>query len=205
MDIKSLNDLRPGDIMIAGQSAAPAKLLVYGGHLLLGERFRIGKFLACHAAVVVPDGKLVEAMPHGARIRDMTEKDWTPAQAYFRLPEDYPGQSQDAATMAMAMIGTPYSIASYLYLAAFRFGIKAGWLRDRIDERHGAVVNLPITGNFMLGLPNEAICSVLADQAWTLVGKKVIHGTAPQVVTPGMLVSQLWQTPGVLRGGAGLL
>jgi hypothetical protein len=210
--INSLEELQAGDIMIAAQSAAPAKLLVYGGQLLLGEQVRIGKFVAGHAGVVVPPeipggpARLVEAMPHGARIRPMTQEDWTPAHTYFRLPDEYPGQHLDAAAVALAMVGTPYSFASYLYLAAWRFHLRSDWLKNRIDRRRaGSGVWLPSGFHTTVDLPVEAICSVLAEQAWTLTGKKVIRGTAPQVVTPGMLTLQLWNTDGVLRGGVSIL
>lgn len=209
--INSLSDLQPGDIMIAGQSEAPAKLLVYGGQLLMGEQFRIGKFVAGHAGVIVPGNKLVEAMPGGARIRDLRSTDWSPGQMYFRMPEDYVGQAYDAAAYAMAMVGTPYSIASYAYLAAWRFHFRTEWLANRINRRHQVRV-FGLTKDLAVGqawslhdIPLEAICSVLAEQAWTLAGKKVIRGTAPQVVTPGMLTERLWLSPLVLRGGAGIL
>jgi hypothetical protein len=207
MSIRSLDDLKPGDIMIAGQSAAPAKLLVYGGQLLLGEQFRIGRFVAGHAGVIVPGGKLVEAMPNGARKRDLRESDWSPAHAYFRLLEDYPNQSLDASFAARQMIGTPYSLASYAYIGAYLAGFKAEWLAKRINRRHDEWSRFMLPSGRLAAetLPIEAICSVLAEQAWTLTGKKVIHGTRPQVVTPGMLAQQLWSRPGVIRGGAGLL
>lgn len=209
--INSLAELEPGDIMIAGQSQAPAKLLVYGGQLLMGEQFRIGKFVAGHAGVIVPPAvvggpvRLVEAMPGGARIRNLQDSDWSPAHAYFRLPDDYPGQHLDAAAVAMAMIDTPYSIASYAYLAAWRFHFRTEWLANRINRRHTTLFSLPSGRVTKQGLPLEAICSVLAEQAWTLTGKQVISGTAPQVVTPGMLTERLWLSPLVLRGGVGIL
>jgi hypothetical protein len=203
MPIDSLDDVRPGDLMIAGQSAAPAKLLVYGGQWLLREQFRIGKFAAGHAAVITPGGKLVEAMPHGARERDLTSEDWSDQTAFLRLPETYPGQALDAAFMAQMMIGTTYSIASYIYLAAYLDGFKSKWLAKRIDRRLPVdSFALPSGRQITVGLPVEEICSVLAEQAWTLTGYKVIHGTSPQVVTPGMLAEQLWNRPEVVKGAA---
>jgi hypothetical protein len=205
MSIGSLEDLRPGDLMIAGQSSAPAKLLVYGGQILLHEQFRIGKFAAGHAGVIVPGGKLVEAMPHGARVRDLRSTDWSPEHMYLRLPEDYPAQHLDAAAVAVAMIGTPYSIASYAYLGAYLAGFRPEWLAERIDRRdHDKLFSLPSGRLPAADLPVEAICSVLAEQAWTLTGKKVIEGTHPQVVTPGMLTLQLWNRTGVERGVAAI-
>lgn len=206
MSINSLEDLRPGDIMIAGQSGAVSQLGIYGGEFLLGEEFMIGALIAGHAAIVVPGNQLVEAMPQGARIRAITSNDWTPQQIFFRLPEDYPGQALDAATVAVAMIGTPYSIFSYLYLAAWRFRLRTTWLKNRINRRRpNTRVALPSGRMSVDDLPVEMICSVLAEQAWTLTGKTVVRGTVPQVVSPGLLAEQLCWRDGVVRGGAGLL
>jgi hypothetical protein len=206
MRINSLSEVQAGDIMIAGQSTAPSKALVYGGEFLMGESFRIGKFVAGHAAVIVPGNKLVEAMPHGARIRDITPFDWTPAQVFFRIPEDYPGQALDAAAVAMAMIDTPYSILSYVYLAGWRYHFRPEWLKTRINRRRPNTTFMLPSGRMTTdNLPVEEICSVLAEQSWSLTGKKVLHGTVPQVATPGMLGEQLWCREGVILGGAGLL
>lgn len=209
MSINSLDDLRPGDIMIAGQNTAPSKLVIYGGEFLLHENFQIGKLVAGHAAIIVPGNKLVEAMPHGARIRDILPSDWCAEQAFVRLPEDYPGQALDAASIALAMVGTPYSIMSYVYLAAWRYGFTTTWLEKRINRRHqikiqGMTRDLPQYWG-LYEVPVEAICSVLVEQAWTLTGKEVIRGTAPQVATPSMLGIQLWARAGVIWGGAGIL
>lgn len=217
MSIRSLDDVRPGDFMISGQNTAPNKLLVYAGQILMKDHFRVGQFVAGHAGIVTPGGKLVEAMPRGARERDLRETDWSPGHAYFRLLEDYPGQALDACVIARAMVGTRYSFMSYGYIGAYlaaersdRFDDVAEKLAKHIDRRRDPVV-LPLvhqpgpTWNLGVRLPLEAICSVLAEQCWTLTGKKVIVGTKPQVVTPGMLTNQLWNGRGVLRGGAGIL
>jgi hypothetical protein len=55
-----------------------------------------------------------------------------------------------------------------------------------------------------LALPCEAICSVLADQAWTLAGHRVMQGVAHQAVTPGAMAGQLWCRSGTTWGGKGL-
>ena len=206
MSIGSLDDVRPGDIMICGQNAAPAKILVYLGQLLMGQQVRIGRFAAGHAAVVTPGKKLVEAMPNGASERDLRLSDWSPGTIFFRLPEDYDGQHLDAATVAQAMVRTPYSIASYVYIALFLAGFQPKWLANRIDRRRpGTQFTLPSGRLSSNDLPVEEICSVLAEQAWSLSGKKVVHGTHPQVVTPGMLTQQLWEREGIIRFGAGIL
>ena len=206
MEIRSLEDVRAGDIMICSQAQAPARLGVNLGQLLLKDHFRIGTFTAGHAGVVVPGNRLVEAMPSGARVRDLRETDWSATHMYFRLTEDYVGQCFDAADIALNMVGTPYSFMSYVYLGAYVAGFKPECLARHIDRRHRPEnYNLSDGRIVGLALPIEAICSVLAEQAWTLTGKSVIHGTRPQVVTPGMLTRQLWTRPGVIRGGAGII
>jgi hypothetical protein len=139
----------------------------------------------------------VEAEPGGAVESDIDDR-WTDQYAYVRLPEDYPGQADDAAAIARAMIGTPYSFASYATLAAWRFGIKAKRLETWINRRKPAEIIMPSINTFPgedgmtdVALPCEAICSVLADQAWSLTGKKIMEGVAHQCVTPGALAARL--------------
>jgi hypothetical protein len=212
--MSSLADLRPGDIGF-GPIHGGAGLLVSAGQLLLGEGFRVGDLDIRHVFVVT--GNLatekpalwwgegptaVEAMPGGAREVALGDDRWTDQYAYVRLPEDYPGQARDAAAIARAMIGTPYSFASYAALAAWRFGIKAKRLETWIDRRKPPI---PFEGNGthrdngtdgFVSLPYEAICSVLADQAWSLTGKKIMEGVAHQCVTPGALAGRLLTMPG---------
>lgn len=218
--INSLADLRPGDIMF-GPIGGPVGALVGVGQLILGEGFRMGKMSIRHVGVVVegndltPGGRaprLVQAMPSGAEEIPMRESThWTPRHAYARLPEDYPGQAQDAAAIARAMIGTPYSFASYAALALWRAGLKAERLEKWIDRRRpdgyviersargGAIPSsLPVQSEIFL--PREAICSVLVDQTWTLAGKKVMHGVARQCVTPGALATRMIMMRGVEWG-----
>jgi hypothetical protein len=226
----SLADLRPGDIGF-GPIKGGAGLLVNAGQLLLGEGFHVGKLDIRHVFVVteaaseprraevLPNGDLlraggdmyrippfgVEAMPRGARTYTLRSR-WTPEYAYVRLPEDYPGQAEDAAAVARAMIGTPYSFASYVALAAWRFGLKAERLERWINRRRPPVEpganGVPVWGPEVVSrkieLPCEAICSVLADQAWSLTGKRIMEGVAHQCVTPGALAGRLLSYPGAV-------
>jgi hypothetical protein len=219
-EIARLEDVRPGDLFFTGMSGAPAKALVYAGQLMLGEFVAVGGFVVGHVGVVTKAAdttapRMVEAMPSGARERDLTlDRDWTRKTAFVRLPEAWPGQAEDAAAIARLMIGTPYSFGSYAQLAAWRFGWKTWALEERINRRRPERIRLPHWSNGPAEgsavkrgghLPTEAICSVLADQAWTLAGARVVHGTKPQIVTPGLLASQLMHRPGVVWGGAGIL
>jgi hypothetical protein len=164
---------------------------------------------------VITKPRLVQAMLGGAEEIEMSDAThWTPRHAYARLPEGYPGQAADAAAIARLMVseGVAYSPASYLALALWRWGIKTSRLEKWIGRRTYKAYPMPGSdwsrspGDFVYrGLPCEAICSVLAEQCWTLAGKKVVLNTRPQIVTPGMLASQLWRREGVVWGGAGLL
>jgi len=213
--MSSLSDLRPGDLGF-GPIHGGAGLLVSAGQLLLGEGFRVGALDIRHVFVVTAmngpygqetygAGAIVEAMPDGARAARLKADRWTDQYAYVRLPEDYPGQANDAAAIARAMIGTPYSFASYAALAAWRMGMKTPRLEAWINRRRpdSMIFDLPAGTHSDDDLPREAICSVLADQAWSLTGKKIMEGVAHQCVTPGALAGRLlamdgahWMWPG---------
>lgn len=197
-------DLRPGDIGF-GPLSGMARTAMWG-QFILGEGFHVRDLQVGHVFIVTEAGRpnaylwprAVEAMPRGARDIPLTGDRWNLRYAYVRLAEDYAGQADDAAAIARAMIGTPYSFASYVALAAWRFGLKVGRLEDWIDRRQPAIEipgshptlsarNEPIEAQ----LPQEAICSVLVDQAWSLAGKQIMHGVAHQCVTPGALAGRL--------------
>jgi hypothetical protein len=144
--------------------------------------------------------RMVQAMPRGAEEIELSyAKHWTPQVAYARIPQDYPGQAEDAAAIARLMVreGVAYSFASYGALALYHWGWKAPRLTEWIGRRRPGVHVLPtyrpgvLRGSMELRLPMEAICSVLADQCWSLAGKRVMHGTAPQAVTPSQLGQRL--------------
>jgi hypothetical protein len=207
--MNALTDLRPGDIML-GPIGGLVGLGVGLGQLVLGEAFRSGALSVRHAGIVVRGAEwsggilvvpplLAQAMPSGAEIVEMNEGHWTERHAYVRLLEDYAGQALDAAGMAAAMVreGVAYSWASYLFLAAWKLTGQS-WLARWIDRRRPPR-QLPLSPSgreYSVRLPREAICSVFAEQSWTLVGKCVVRGTRPQAVTPGMLADTLAQYEG---------
>lgn len=220
-----------------GPIGGAAGLMVGIGQLMLGEGFRQGSLSVRHAGVIVapsetlPPGRivdgveyptgvitaprLVQAMASGAEEIPMDIGHWSERHAYVRLPEDYPGQAEDAAAVARLMVyeRVPYSFASYAYLAAWKVtGREDGRLARWINRRRPAMIEWPshgTTSRHAIQIPREAICSVLAEQSWTLTGKRVVEGTRPQAVTPGMLADALssyegatWCRPRPARGGA---
>lgn len=207
--INGLADLRQGDIMFGPIGGIVPGLFPVGvGQFLLGEVFRSGRLSVRHVGVVVQAAsfelrnggargpRLVQAMPGGAEEIELSADHWTDRYVYVRPPEDYPGQAAAAAKIARLFVReeVPYSFASYAALAAWRVGLRAERLARWVDRRGHD------------NLPMEAICSVLADQAWTLAGKDLVQGTRSQIVTPGMLATQLiHRTPGVVIGWGGTM
>lgn len=217
-EIRSLADLRPGDLMFGPIGGIVPGLFPVGvGQALLGELFRVGELSVRHVGVVVEEGhytwpenegpRLVQAMPRGAEEIELTREHWTRRYAYARIPEDYVGQAEDAAAIARLFVSekVPYSFASYAALAAWRFGFRAERLARWVDRRRPEpsyyVTDVGPSGP--VHLPCEAMCSVLGDQSWTLTGKDLVQGTRSQIVTPGMLGQALFRMQGVEWGGAG--
>jgi hypothetical protein len=149
---------------------------------------------------VIAAPRLAQAMPGGAEIVDMTyATHWSSRCAYARLPEDYSGQAEDAAAIARLMVseGVGYSYGSYPALAAWHWGLSTPRLEKWIGRRQnylwsGNSAVLPSGRKLEIGLPVEAICSVFADQAWSLTGKKIFEDGRPhQCVTPSQLGQRL--------------
>jgi hypothetical protein len=211
--VSGIEQLRPGMIGF-GPTGGWGGPPIWLAEIMLRENFEVGDVIAEHVFVVTAaEGedvtttstsitysapRAVEAMPGGAIEVEIGER-WTDRFAYVMPPEDYPGQARDAAAIARAMIGTPYSFASYVALAAWRFGVKTPRLERWIDRRRPKqwingtrMMTPPGPLGHEVALPVEAICSVLADQAWALTGKQVMPaGTPHQCVTPGALARAL--------------
>lgn len=204
--IRSLADVRPGDIYL-GPIGGPLGAAIRAAEVVVDGGWRVGPLHVEHIGIVVeasPEGlhqpRMVQAMPHGAEEIELScNEHWTPKVAYARIPEDWLGQAADAAAIARLMVaeGVAYSYASYAALWAYRWGFRAPRLTKWIGRRRPEALILDSWSEGIEGrprggrLPVEAICSVLADQCWTLAGKRVMDDAAPQAVTPSMLGRQL--------------
>lgn len=171
--IKSLYDVRPGDLFI-GNISGWVGVGVDLGETLIGDGFRIGQLSVRHIGIVTEAGRvpgepaasiarafglpphlagvgklprMAQAMPGGAEVITLTpEHHWTPKSAFIRLPEDYPGQALNAAAVAVAMVdaGVAYSPLSYAAIALAWRGIDPPKLMNWIDRRRDPVsVTLP--------------------------------------------------------------
>lgn len=200
--IRSLDDVRPGDIFL-GPIGGFIGLAVGAGELAVDGGLRIGPVDVRHAAIATPGHRLAQAMPSGAEVvRLDPAKHWTDRCMWVRLNEDYPGQAEDAAVVALAMVAAKvgYSFASYPALAAWRCGLATPKLEEWIGRRQPVIVGLPSGREALAGLPREAICSVFVDQAWSLSYKRIFTDDRPhQCVTPSQLGQRLFWDDSIVR------
>ncbi|BFP50080.1 hypothetical protein KCMC57_64480 (plasmid) [Kitasatospora sp. CMC57] len=159
---------QPGDIGLT-TIEGPIGVLVRFGQWINGTGFGMYE----HAFVVLPGGRLIEAMPSGARIRPLADYDGKHVLYVAPAGLTYSHRVLIAETAA-AYEGVGYSFADYLALALRRLRIPAPGLRRFIaSTRH-------------------MICSQLADQAYTDAGVQLFaDGRWPGWVTPGDLFQLL--------------
>lgn len=123
-----------------------------------------------HAFVVLPGGKVIEAMPGGARIADLS--DYLDGQdvifSRMRLTDF---ERENIVAHAESFEGVPYSFLDYLSLALVHFNIRPKWLRKYIKDS------------------GHMICSQLVDEAYLRAGVHLFDdGRDPGDVTPGDLL-----------------
>ncbi|WP_051055272.1 MULTISPECIES: hypothetical protein [Kitasatospora] len=147
-----------------------------------GRLIRIGQFLNGdgfadyeHAFVCVGDGQLVEAQPGGAVLRPLSEYDGRPALwSTGRIPLT-DEQRAAVAAAARSCLGTPYSFADYLALAAVRLHLPGGAPLRRF-----------------VASTKHMICSQLVDQCYQDAGVHLFTDHRwPGYVTPADLARLL--------------
>lgn len=161
-------DPQPGDIGLTNITGSVG-LFIKVGQWLNGDGF--GAYQ--HAFVVLPDGRLIEAMPGGAVIAALSEYD--DREVLYVSPADLTDAQRTAICDGAAKYrGVPYSFLDYLALAARRFRLPVPWLRRYIES----------TGHM--------ICSQLADRAYLDAGVHLFDdGRWPGYVTPMALANAL--------------
>jgi uncharacterized protein YycO len=150
---------RPGDFGIVPMRR-PVGMLIRIGQWITRDSFADYE----HAFVYVNDGMIVEAMPGGAIISRASNYSSTRTLTY-RCPDD---KSAAIVIAAMGLLGTPYSFADYLALAAVRFRLPfGGLLRQYVASS------------------KHMICSQLVDEAYLRAGVHLFDdGRLPGDVTP---------------------
>jgi len=158
----------PGDIGLTSIQG-PVGALIRVGQWLNSDGFAAYE----HAFVVLPGGRLIEAMPGGARIVPLTEYDQRDV-LYVALADLTYAQRVLIAETAESYEGVPYSAADYLALAAHRAHLPVPGLRRFVASTH------------------HMICSQLADQAYADAGVQLFDDHRwPGYVTPGALFELL--------------
>lgn len=141
---------------------------------LLGFMVGFGQFLTgdsskyTHAYVVLDDNKIIEAMPGGARITDISQYENKAIYSNIELTDE---QRKSIVEIAKTYDGVGYSFLDYISLALLRFGIKPKRLRKFIENK------------------GHMICSQLCDEVYRKAGIHLFNdGRLPQDVTPGDLL-----------------
>jgi hypothetical protein len=140
---------QPGDIGLTSITGAVGWLIRFG-QWLNGDGF--GPYQ--HAFVVLPGGRLIEAMPGGAII-DYLDKYDDRHVLYVSPAGLTPAQRKAIGDSARRYVDVPYSFLDYLALALHRFHIPVPGLRHYIES----------TGHL--------ICSQLADRAYLDAGQHI--------------------------------
>lgn len=132
-----------------------------------------------HVGVVLDTGYVFEAQPGGAKITPLSKyADRSGAVVTHRLhPNGHrtklnlsSGDRVRISDVARTYIGRRYGWGTYLYLAAYRLGVRSKWLKCRVQRS------------------DRMICSQAADQVYRDVGVELFQdGRMPMDVTPGDL------------------
>lgn len=140
-------DLRPGDIILL-QIKGPVGLMVRVLQWVNGDTSKW-----THAGVVLDDDTMFEAQPGGAVITPLSKYADRPGVrvAFYQAPVDLAGDAiayrltllddvmsynirRNMVTQARGMAGLGYNWTTYLYLAAYRLGIRPRWLKVRVQD-----------------------------------------------------------------------
>jgi hypothetical protein len=189
--MSTMTDTRPGDILFSKRlKPRVVAILVWGGQVILGETG-----YPQHVGVMVPGGRLVQAMPRGAEVVSLAMRHWTGDVEFIR-PRYADGQGEAVAQAALEYVGTPYSFLDYVSIAAHH--VDPVW---RIAP--GACGSQRLAQ--YVRDSGHMICSQLADQAMADAGWHNFNdGRLPQDVTPSALRAKMVADKPALILGAGV-
>ncbi|MGW1376276.1 hypothetical protein ACWD6P_18670 [Streptomyces sp. NPDC002446] len=159
---------QPGDIGLTQISGVTGRLIRFG-QWLNGDGFADYQ----HAFLVLPDERLLEAQPGGARIRPLTA--YADTDVLYVYPAGLTEQQRAGiCAAATRYVGVPYSFLDYLAIATHRLHLPVPGLRRYIaSTRH-------------------MICSQLVDQCYLDAGVHLFaDGRWPGYVTPMALYNVL--------------
>ncbi|MEU9124014.1 hypothetical protein AB0C96_29820 [Streptomyces sp. NPDC048506] len=159
----------PGDIGLTQISGVTGRLIRFG-QWINGDGFADYQ----HAFLVLPDDRLLEAEPGGARIRPLTDYAADDDVLYVCPAGLTEQQRAGICTAATRYVGVPYSFLDYLAIATHRFRVPVPGLRRYVaSTRH-------------------MICSQLVDQCYQDAGVHLFADHRwPGYVTPLALYQRL--------------
>lgn len=159
---------QPGDIGLT-TITGPVGRLIKVGQWLNGDGF--GPYQ--HAFIVLPGDRLIEAMPGGAIVDELSK--YNDREVLYVSPADLtPAQRKAIGDCALKYQDVPYSFLDYLALALRRFHIRLPGLRKFIST----------TGHM--------ICSQLTDRAYLDAGQHIFgDGRWEGYVTPMAIANEL--------------
>lgn len=141
---------------------------ILGFFVHLGQWFNGDRSQWTHVFVILPDNKIIEAQPGGARVIPLS--DYDDRDTVFASPDLTPEQRQRIVFEALRLKRTPYSFADYAALFVRRVGLCRGVLRKYVRTS------------------GRMICSQLCDESYRRAGIHLFDdGRLPQDVTPGDL------------------
>ncbi|MFB7629686.1 hypothetical protein ACFC0M_01855 [Streptomyces sp. NPDC056149] len=158
----------PGDIGLTQISGATGQLIRFG-QWINGDGFADYE----HTFLVLPEDRLLEAEPGGARIRPLSEYQGTDVRYVCprRLTEQ---QRERICAAADHYVGVPYSFLDYLAIATHRIHLTVPGLRRYVASTH------------------HMICSQLVDRCYQDGGVQLFSdGRWPGYVTPMALFKLL--------------
>ncbi|MEW1654972.1 MULTISPECIES: hypothetical protein [unclassified Streptomyces] len=159
---------QPGDIGLTQISGVTGRLIHFG-EWINGDGFADYE----HAFLVLPDDRLLEAEPGGARIRTLSDHE--DSDVLYVCPNQLTDQQRDRICAAAEhYVGVPYSFLDYLAIATHRIHLPVPGLRRYVaSTRH-------------------MICSQLVDQCYQDAGVRLFaDGRWPGYVTPLALYTLL--------------
>lgn len=169
------SDPLPGDIGLTQIDGAVGKLIQLG-QWFNGDGFSTYE----HAFIVLPDERLLEAEPGGARIQALTE--YADAAVLYVCPDGLTDDQRLAiCAAARRYLGVRYSFLDYVAIAAHRLRLPVPGLRRYVATT------------------KHQICSQLVDRAYLDAGVHLFNDNRwPGYVTPMALYDLLAETR--LRG-----
>lgn len=160
--------VRAGDFGLVPMAPGFVSRFIRVGQLFNGDGFSDYE----HAFVYVGNGRIVQAEPHGANMREFTYENVLWSSGLITLNDR---QRDEITSAAMHYIGTPYSFLDYFAIASHRLHLSTPGLQGYVSSS------------------KHMICSQLVDKCYEDAGVHLFtDGRWNGYVTPGMLAELLY-------------